>query len=346
MTFSRTALSQRHAPLIVSQSILLTITYAAVMLLLALNAGVYAQSAAELEDEVIRIRTDLITVPVFVRDSRGRRITGLTEKDFTVYDNKRPVEISYFAASSERVALLFALDASGSVRDIITQQRETALALFSRFGRNSRVAVLHFSEQANVIVPFTIDAKKARVAFQIPAQANRRTAIFDAALTAVRAFATSGNDRTERRIVILISDGLDTASTTRLATIINEAKAYGVSFYVIHFPLFAPRDGQLKPRPPVKGFRDLAEKTGGHYFMVGDVQSALNPRAEYNLEPIFRAIAEDLQSQYVLGYYAGDAARDGRYHHIEVSLKSKDARKLRVQALREGYTLNPVTGDK
>ena len=64
---------------------------------------------------------------------------------------------------------------------------------------------------------------------------------------------------------------------------------------------------------------------------------ALDPRAEYDLGPIYRAIEEDLQSQYVLGYYPGEAARDGRYHQIEVKVISRDARKYRVQLLREGY---------
>ena len=176
-----------------------------------------------------------------------------------------------------------------------------------------------------------------RKAFDFPALRNRRTAIFDAALAAVRLYTSGDTDRTERRIVILISDGLDTVSSVNAATVIGEAQKHNVSFYVIHFPLFAPSDGHLAPRPPAKGFRELAEKTGGRYFMLGDVRSALDPRAEYDLGPIYRAIEEDLQSQYVLGYYPGEAARDGRYHQIEVKVISRDARKYRVQLLREGY---------
>jgi Ca-activated chloride channel family protein len=288
-------------------------------------------------DDVLRIRTDLVTVNAIVRDAKGRRVTGLTRGDFSVSDNGRAVQLEYFAAGGDRVALTFALDASGSVRDIITRQRETALALFSRFGRGSRAAVLHFRERPEIITPLTAEPDEVRKAFDFPALRNRRTAIFDAALAAVRLYTSGDTDRTERRIVILISDGLDTVSSVNAATVIGEAQKHNVSFYVIHFPLFAPSDGHLAPRPPAKGFRELAEKTGGRYFMLGDVRSALDPRAEYDLGPIYRAIEEDLQSQYVLGYYPGEAARDGRYHQIEVKVISRDARKYRVQLLREGY---------
>jgi hypothetical protein len=73
-------------------------------------------------------------------------------------------------------------------------------------------------------------------------------------------------------------------------------------------------------RPPSKGFRDLAEKTGGKYFLVGDAKSALRPAAGNDLSPIFQAIEEDLKSQYLLGFYLGETANDGRRHRFSLSL--------------------------
>ena len=83
--------------------------------------------------------------------------------------------------------------------------------------------------------------------------------------------------RSERRIVILISDGLDNASRTKPGAVIDAALNNRVSFYVIHLPLFEPRDGRLAVRAPAKGFRDLAEKTGGKYFLAGDVKVGAGP---------------------------------------------------------------------
>jgi Ca-activated chloride channel family protein len=313
------------------------------LLLLLLAASCLAISAQDEKtpddpDEVVRVRTDLLAVPFFVTDQRGRRVGGLTEADFTVRDDGRPVRVEYFAAGTERVALLFALDSSGSARDIITHQRETALALFSRFGRGSRVAVLRFADKSALVVPFTTDAKEPRAGFSLPALAGQHTAIFDAAATAIRAFDSRPSDQAERRIIILLSDGLDTASNTKAESVINEARAAGISLYVIHLLSFMASNGSLVARPAAKGFRELAERTGGAYFRVGDPKSALDPRAEYDLTPIFRAIEEDLRAQYVLGYYPGEEARDARSHRIAVNLVS-GKRKLRVHQLRETYNL-------
>lgn len=297
-----------------------------------------AQDAPELPpDEVVRVNTDLVTIPVSVTDGQGRRVAGLALRDFEIRDNGQRVEASYFAAGAEHVALLFLLDASGSTRDIVTQQRETALAIFSRFGERSQVAVMQFREQPEFTLPFTTDLRRARPAFQIAALPDRRTAIFDAALAAVRAFATAARQPDERRIVVLVSDGLDTASATRAAAVVNDARAAGVSFYVIHIPLFEPGDGRLVARHSSKGFRDLALKTGGQFFVVGDARSSLDPHAEHDLRPIFQAIADDLAGQYVLGYHASAATPQTGLHRVEVRLKNSDRRKLRVRQLRDGY---------
>jgi Ca-activated chloride channel family protein len=291
--------------------------------------------------EVLSVRTDLITVPVLVTDSRGRRVAGLSQSDFSVLDNGQEVPVSNFSAGPDRVMLAFALDTSGSVRELLTRQRDAARQLLLRFGLGSRVAVMQFGEKAELSVPFTGEMAQAESAFSAQVPASRRTAIFDAAAAAVRAFdAARDYHSAERRILILISDGLDTASTTGASTVIDRAWAYDVSIYVIHLPLYAPRDGQLRVRPPSKGFRDLAEKTGGRYFLVGDPRAELDPSAPApDLAPVFQAIEEDLQGQYVLGYSAHDAP-PGNVHRIEIKLTARDRRKLRVRALREEYNLN------
>ena len=299
----------------------------------------HAQDVAETPDEVIRVETNLVSVPVVVTNARGQRVHGLTQSDFDVLDEGRGVELSYFASGAERVALIFLLDASGSTREIIETQREAAIALYSRFGKGSRVSVVPFQETPHVSLPFTANLEDAAQAFRLAATPNRRTAIFDAALFAARAFGSTQTDPTERRIVILISDGLDTASSTAPHVAINEALLHNASFYVIHLPLYAPRDGRLAPRAPSKGFRDLAEKTGGKFFVVGDVKTALLPRAQYDFQPVFQAIDEDLRGQYVLGYHAGDTERTGRQHRVEVRLRPQSGRKLRVRALRDSYVL-------
>jgi Ca-activated chloride channel family protein len=224
---------------------------------------------------------------------------------------------------ADRVALVFALDQSGSLREIVSQQREAALALAGRFGDASQVAVIRFAEKPSLVAPFAMDTSVAREAFNFPPQANQHTAIFDAAAAAVNAFAGLPQMRSERRLVVLLSDGLDNASTIKANAVIQAAVRNHVSFYVIHLPLFEPRDGRLAVRSPAKGFRELAEKTGGKYFLVGDSRAALSPmvnRTNSDLTPIFQAIEEDLRSQYLLGFYFGEGGRDGRNHSFKIGL--------------------------
>ena len=304
-------------------------------LLFAFDGSVVGQD--ESDPDTVRVRTDLVTVPAFVLDNKGRRVTGLSATDFEVRDNGHIVGLEYFVTGTERVAMVFALDASGSTRDVITQQRDLALALFLRFGHGSEVAVIQFADTAQLVSPFSSDRADVVRAFVLPTLANRHTAIFDAVSKAVRAFDSRRDDVTERRIVILISDGLDTVSVLSADQVVAEAKTRGVSVYAIQIPLYSPRDGRLRPRPATKGFRALAEKSGGRFFMVGSDKAESGLRSSYDLSAIFLAIEEDLHGQYVLGYYPAVETLDGRFHRIEVEIRVKDKHRLRAHSFRDGY---------
>ena len=278
-----------------------------------------AQQSAD-DDEVVRVNTDLLLFPIRIRDKKRLAVAGLTEQDLTLKDQDQVTTGVYFSPGADRVAMLFALDQSGSLREIISQQQEAALSLFSRFSDRSSIAVLRFSDRPSLATAFTNDVAAARAAFRFSAERDRRTAIFDAAAEAVRTFDKLPPVRAERRIIVLISDGLDNSSKTRADSVIDAALERRVSFYVIHLPLFEPREGHLAVRPPSKGFRDLADKTGGKYFLGAEVKSALQPRA-IDLSPIFQAIEDDLKSQYLLGFYIAESSRDNRRHVFSVSMK-------------------------
>ena len=301
----------------------LLLRFATIFLLVCFYVAVQPAALAQEptdDDDVIRVNTDLLLFPVRIRDKKGLAVAGLTDQDLSLKDPDHVTSGVYFSPGADRVALMFALDQSGSLRQIISQQQEAALALFSRFGERSSVAILRFSDTASLISPFTRDLDATRAAFRFSAAPNQQTAIFDAAAKALTAYDDLPKVRSERRIIVLISDGLDTRSRTSAQSVINAALERRVSFYVIHLPLFEPRDGRLQVRSPSKGFKDLAEKTGGKYFLVGDAKSALMPR-ENDLTPIFQAIEEDLKSQYLLGFYISESARDNRKHVFSVTMK-------------------------
>jgi VWFA-related protein len=280
-----------------------------------------AQAQEPTEDEVLKVRTDLLVFPIRVRDRRRTGAPELAEADVSVSDKDKVTNGVYLYHGTDRVALLFALDESGSLRELIAQQRDAALGLFKQFGSRSQVAVLRFAERPALVSGFGRDTDSVSRAFDFPARPNQHTAIFDAAVAAVRSFDALPHVRSERRIVVLISDGLDNASSTRANAIIDAARGKQISFYVIHLPLFEPRDGVLVVRPPAKGFRELAERTGGKYFLAGNVRQALltSGTSKIDLGAIFKAIEDDLNAQYLLGLYAGEGTRDGREHRLSVS---------------------------
>lgn len=291
--------------------------YALLALSLLLPISLLAQDP---EEDVVRVSTDLLLFPIRVRDKRGQAVSRLEQGDLALKDKDQVTAGMYFAPGTDRVAIVFAVDQSGSLREIISQQRDAAVALFGRFSDRSSVAVLRFAAAPSLVVPFGRDPSAVREGFSFPAGANQRTAIFDAAARAITLFADLPRVRAERHIIVLISDGLDNASQTKPSTVIDAALNKRVSFYVIHLPLFEPRDGRLAVRSPSKGFRELAQQTGGKYFLVGDAHAALKPDRNNDLTPVFQAIEEDLRSQYLLGFYIKESARDGRRHRFSLSL--------------------------
>ncbi len=278
-------------------------------------ASVFSQEVEA--DDVLRVSTDLLLFPIRVRDKTGAS-PSLVERDLVLQDKDQVTSGLYFSRGADRVAFVFALDQSGSLRDIIGRQRDAALGLYSRFGDQSRIAVLRFAEQTEIAAPFGRNGDDARDAFTFAAASNQHTAIFDAAIKAVDMFNSLPRVRSERRIVVLIGDGLDNASRNKASAAIELARQNRVSFYVIHLPLFEPRNGSLAVRRPASGFRDLADKTGGRYFTAAG--SALAVNTEVDLTQIFRAIEEDLRSQYLLGFYLNERANDGRRHTFMLSL--------------------------
>ncbi|HEY5885444.1 MAG TPA: VWA domain-containing protein [Pyrinomonadaceae bacterium] len=293
---------------------------ALVCLISFLTTSIAFGQEPQTDDEVLRVNTDLLIFPIRVRNKDKQPVESLSEKELTLVDKDQVTAGLYLHKGVDRVAMVFALDQSGSTQQIILQQRDAALGLLNRFGEQSQIAILRFTAMPKLVFEFGRDISAAREAFNFQAGENQRTAIFDAAELAVKSFQALPRIRSERRIVILISDGLDNASSRKAGDVIKAAIKDRVSFYVIHFPLFTPGDGRLIVRPPANGFRDLAQKTGGKYFLARDARSALAPETNIDLAPVFKAIEDDLKSQYLLGFYLKESANDGRGHKFSLSV--------------------------
>jgi Ca-activated chloride channel homolog len=277
------------------------------------------------EDEVLKIDTDLVLVDVTVTDAAGRHVKGLCPEDFKLYDDGEERSLAFVnverRGGAERpVAVVFAVDVSGSMTGEEMVRLQSALGAFTEklAGRSALYALMSFGMSAKVRQEFTADASKMRRAFERLAHETEglSTHTFDAVDDAVRLLARKAprtrDRRPVKRAVVVVTDGFPVGDTVAPQTVIERANAAEVSVYTVTLPSYSRLLASAGPRAPLPTPLDvsgLAEKTGG---------SNLYADAK-DYEPLFRALAEEVTSTYVLAFYPPEEKRrDGRSHTIRV----------------------------
>ncbi len=287
----------------------------------------------------ITLRSDLVLVPVTVRDQHGRIVRGLSAQDFDVFDNGRRQEIAFFSTEptsgtlSRPLALSLLLDASGSIMGTWSAQASAIRSLLRWLGPEIRVTLIRFHERPEPLIEgFTTDKAVLERALEHHRPMWNQTAIFNALLFAFERLAALPEAHV-RKVVLVVTDGLDTASTVSPTECLRVAEAAGITTYIVVIPLYSPAEGRLRPRPIAKGLAEIARRTGGRLFIVGTAPELLHPRATLDLTPILQDIVEELWGQYYIGYYAPDSP-PGTRHRIRVRVKRPG---LRVEVARQSY---------
>jgi Ca-activated chloride channel family protein len=321
------------------------LVFAASLLTVGYSLCAPVRCHAQDSEEVVRVRTDLITIPVRIRilrgqDSRGSLIPALAKSDFQLFIDGRPHQIDLFAAGARSLEAVFLLDSSGSTREIVSGQREAAAEILGHFSGGSRVAVMAFDETARVIAPFMPPADLAQATFSFPVETNHHTAIFDSAVAAINLFARTEAPPSTRRVVIVISDGLDSSSRTDWRTVLAGAELRNVAIYCLQIALFVPGNGRLEVRKASKGFREMAERSGGKFYLAGSRENALSPGSKIDIGPLLSDIETDLRNQFVLGFYPSEELRDGEKHSVTVKLSGSFSNNLRSSIVRDSFTLS------
>ena len=254
----------------------------------------------------------LVMLPVVVVDRRGRAVDDLRERDFSVLEDGRPVELSWFRReASADLRLLLLVDGSGSMRPAPAVERlRTALRpLMRRIRPRDRVRLVSFARHGDVRAhgPWTARAMLTlRRALGIPR--GGRTAIADALVEAAGMLPRAPLDR---QAIVLVSDGVDNASHETTRAVIDAARAVESPVYVLAVGgqgrrIAAERDAG----GPLAALRAIARETGGRFFVASDEQAAR--RAARRLE-------EDLRHQYWLAFRPSRPP-DGRFRRLEVRL--------------------------
>jgi VWFA-related protein len=281
----------------------------------------------------IKLDTDLVAVDVTATDKNGNYVRDLREDEFQLLEDGKLRKLDFFAMTDESslsrpLAVVFTLDASGSLKpEEITTLREAAKKFTELMKGESVFAALAFNYKVKLLQDFTADPKKLVRAFENLDRFEGSTRVYDAIDRAItmldRKAPRARKNRPVRRVVVVISDGFDSASVIDRKELVRRANGAGVTVYSVTLPSYMLSATRSTERviTPLDAARVVAA-TGGRDFGA-DVT---------DFTPVFKALAEEIRSSYALAYYPD--LRDGKFHELRVKT-SRPGVQLRVS--RTGY---------
>ncbi len=310
------------------------------------------------EDDVIKIETNLVTMPVSVLDRDGRFISGLQQRDFKIFENGVEQKVDYFQSTEQPFTVVLMIDVSPSTQYQIDQIHQAAITFVSQLRPNDRVMVVSFDDQVHVLTPPTNDRFELRRAIQT-AQFGDGTSLYEA----VDHVLNRELNRIEgRKAIVLFTDGVDTTSRRAgFDSTLKDAEETDVLIYPIRYDTqqdgFGGWGGQSQRRSG--GRRQQPRNSGGGILdnIIGAILSGAignlpqvgvtmggkdvyETGARYleqlaqnsggrkfeadtymNLEASFSGIAEELRRQYSLGYYPDNVGQIGDRKQITIRVQ-------------------------
>jgi len=260
---------------------------------------------AETSTETFSARVREVNLLFSVSDWRGRFISNLTPSDIKVLDNgQQPQSLTYFLRQSDlplKVGVL--IDVSGSVGTFFSdQQQAAAIFLQQTLRRSDSATIMSFGGESRVVQDFTSNLESLTKAVHGLSAGDTSTAIYDAVTSACARLSTNAGSSLARRVLILITDGEENSSHSRLEDAIEAAlQSDAIVFALNTSPNRVFTDPMLQK---------LSKSTGG---------SVLNAHGARALKSAFRKIDEQLRNQYLLGYKPPHWQADHSFHKIRVS---------------------------
>jgi len=272
------------------------------------------------EGDVVKVETNLITIPVSVFDRHGLYIPGLKKEDFQIFEDGKEQQIEYFGTSDKPFTVVLLIDTSPSTAYQIDEIRDAAIAFVNQLKPDDQVMVIEFDGHVHVLTEATTDRPTIFKAIK-KADFGSGTALYDAVNFSLtkRLNAISG-----RKAIVLFTDGVDTVS---LKANYDSTLALAEESESLIFPIyydtsattrggmggiFGPAAGTT-PREYALGreyLRELAEYTGGRVFRPESTPGGLTAA--------FEGIADELRRQYNIGYIPSEVGTPGQRKRIKV----------------------------
>ena len=285
------------------------------------------QNPPQNQDEAIRLTSRLVLVPVSASDASGKPVRDLTADDFAIEEEGRPQPIVSLGEPGKvptEIAILF--DVSVSIHAQFTFEQQAAVRFIKEVLKPSdAVSVFAIGTTPNLVKPRTTSSEEAITGVMSVAPIKAATAFFDSVVEAAL-YLGKNADPGSRRVLIVISDGEENYSKlNKLNDALRELQKNDCLFYSIN-PSGSAISLNNKISLKGQGFMEaMSSQTGGKAFV---------PEKINDLEAVFRQIAEELQAQYLLGYYSTDKRADGGFRQIAVRAPKRPDLRLRA---RQGY---------
>ena len=260
-----------------------------------------ATAGAAAQQPTFRASTQVVSLFATVTDGQNRLVPDLTRDDFQVFDNDKPQQLIVFESENQPITVVVMLDTSGSMTASIKLLKDAAEQFVQRLLPEDNAAVGAFNDKVELSSKFSND-RDALITDIRDLDYGNGTRLYDALGESLNML--QGVDG--RKVVLVFTDGDDTSSRIGRGTVMDRARAEEVMIYAIG--LQADFMGQRTK--PDSGLRRLADETGGGYFEL---------KATADLGPTFTRVAQELHSQYVLGFEAQQL--DGKVHKLAVKMK-------------------------
>jgi len=281
----------------------------------------------ELDGPVI-VNTDLITLTVTVTDTYGRYVSGLSQKAFTILDEKKPQEITFFSDDDSPVSVGVIFDVSGSMSGEKIKNAREALSKFIQTSHNSdEYFLIAFNARAQLLLDKTRDGNAVldKLTF---VQTKNNTALYDACYLGVEKVQRGLHPK---RALLLISDGQDNNSRYTFNELRRLLKESDVVLYAVG--ILSGGDAGSDLGMAGQGILDeLANVSGGKAFF---------PRSAVEMDDIFEQIALELRHQYSIGYKPSDFSNDGKWRKIKVKVTPPRGLPRLFVRSKEGYYAIP-----
>ncbi|MGA2252370.1 VWA domain-containing protein [Terracidiphilus sp.] len=269
-----------------------------------------APTMAQNQQPELRIDTKLVTIYTNVTDKTGAIVGGLTKADFKITEDGRPQEIGVFERQSQQpLAMTLAIDTSGSTfKDRALEQDASKRFIHALLRQQDQMSLLEFGTDVRQLTSFTNKVQELDRALG-NLRGSDATALYDAIYLGSQGLARKDG----RKVLVLVSDGGDTAKSTTYDQALEQALRAEVMIYsIIDVPIEASAGRDLGGE---HALITLAEQTGGKSFYA----NAGGPGG-VGLDKAFQQVSDDLRTQYVIGYYPRNQEPGRNFHRITITV--------------------------